>query len=228
MSLSDEMKAAEAAHDDDVTRLRKQPLFRNVSSAKTWSERVLGPLWCGALHLDDDIGICEALEMTDTMALILRLFGHAVHGKGNSKLPRISNWKPVVDGNVIRKPHALNKRNIGAIIGKSQSAVNDALGRFRGKTSKYERFFDRRLAYPVYVPTGIMLDVMFTLNLSFAFMLEDYLYAERVADSARLNDAPTNYKQKVWCREGKAEKLQTKSEPRQERINVGQEQRLSP
>ena len=214
----------EKAHRADVDRLKKQPRFRSISSAKTWSERVLGPLWCDALRLDDDIGICEALEMTDTMTLILRLFGHAIHGKGNSRLPRIANWAPVVDGNMIRQPHALSKRNIGAIIGRSQSAVNDALGRFRGKTSKYERFFDRRLAYPVYVPTGIMLDVMFTLNLSFAFMLEDYVYAERIADSARLNDAPTNHKQKVWCREAKSEKLQSTSEPHDEaKINVVQQ-----
>jgi len=223
--VSEQLKALETLHRADIELLKSCPDFKSAKRGRQWLEGLLAGLWRETLRIeDDDVPICDELEMTDTMVLILRLFCHAVHHKGRSKLPRISHWVPVLDGPTVRLPHAIAKRNIGAIIGKGQSAVDDAIGRFRGKQSRYERFFDKRLAYPAYVPTGIMLDVMFSLNLSFAFMYDDYMYAEGVADQARVSDAPTNHHQKIWCREARAATGNATSDPHEDvRVNVSVE-----
>lgn len=195
-------------YKENLSKLVKNGGYRSVPRARHYIEQHLAHLWRPRLDIDsDDDPLVDQLDFTPTMALVVHLFGKAVHHHGveRSKLPRLTKFMPVFDAHLekVRFPHAVAKNDIARLIGKSRSAVDDAIGRLRGKSERYARLFDKRMAHPLFVETGIMLDMMTEPNLSFAFMFEDYEYAERVADDARLNDAETVHKQKLWSHEAR-------------------------
>lgn len=204
-----DLSELQQAHKDEVAALVACKGYAKVSRAESYIETKLGPIWRPLLDLDDETPLVEQLDFTPTMSLAVHLFAKAVHKHGTTKLPVMMHWMPVVEGDHLRLPHAISKNDIAKIIGKSRSAVDEAIGRLRGKRERYEQLFDHRLACPLYVQTGIMLDVMTHPNLSFGFMFEDYETAHQLAEDARIRDGQTNNQQKVWCREA----LQTKTLP---------------
>ncbi len=204
--MSKNLETFNAMHRADVKTLADHGGYKKLRNADQYAEKVLASMWRPVLGIEsDDEPLVDQLGFTPTMTLVLHLFGRAVHNHGmkRSNMPVIRNWRPVYDrhSEKLRFPCAISKKDIAKIIGKSQSAVDDAVGRFRGKTDRYDVLYAKRVAHPLFVETGIMLDVMVEQNMSFSFMLEDYSYARRVAEDARLRDAETNYRQREWCSE---------------------------
>lgn len=201
-----ELEKFERAHKASVGALVRNGGYRSLKAAERYAEHHLAEMWRPVLRIDnDDLGIVDQLEFTPTMVLILHLFGKAVHHHGTerSKLPVIDAFMPIYDrySERVRFPRALSKASIASAIGKSRSAVNEAVSRLRAKNEKYERLYSQRVAYAMWGETGIMLDMMTHPNLSFSFMVEDYEYARRVAIDARLADSETVKKQQDWCSE---------------------------
>ncbi len=219
----EELRARDVAHAADVKMLIAHGGYAQLRKATQYVENKLSALWRPILGIeDDDESLVDQLGFTPTMTLILHLFGRAVHhhGAARSKLPLICTWTHVMDRDSQRPrfPLAISKNNIAKLIGKSRSAVDEAIQRFRGKQAKYEVLFDKRIAFPMFVETGIVLDIMAHPNLSFPFMLgiDDYTHAGKLAQDASLNDADTNHKQRAWCHESVNALLSTpefKSEP---------------
>lgn len=203
--MKKELLVFEARYKANIADLVDCGGYRLLKEAERYSDHHLGALWRRIVGIDnDDACLTDQLEFTPTMTLILHLFGKAVHhhGTARSRLPVISSWLPIAnDDGSLRFPHAIPKSDIARIVGKSRSAVDEAVARFRSKKERYEALFSKRVALAMFVETGIMLDVMTHANLSFSFMREDYEYAGHVARTARLNDAETIHKQQEWCSE---------------------------
>lgn len=195
----------EAQYKANVAALVDDGGYKSLKEAERYCDHHLGALWRRIMAIDnDDRCLTDQLEFTPTMTLILHLFGKAVHrhGTARSKLPVLGSWLPVVDASgSLRFPCAVPKNDIAKIIGKSRSAVDEAISRFRSKQERYESLFEKRVALAMFVETGIMLDVMTHANLSFSFMREDYEYAGQVARMARINDSRTLNQQQQWCSE---------------------------
>lgn len=196
----------DTCHRADIAVLADHGGYKKLRLAEQYTENVLSWLWRPVLGIEhDDEPLVDQLSFTPTMTLLIHLFGRAVHRHGTqrSKMPTIRHWRGVYDphAEALRFPRAISKRDIARVIGKSTSAVDDAVGRFRGKIERHEDLYAKRVAHPLWVETGIMLDLMVEPNLSFSFMLEDYSHAAKVVEEARLNDAVTNHRQREWCRE---------------------------
>lgn len=204
-----ELKKQEERHRADVKALADHGGYKLLRHAESYCDTHLARVWRPILKVvSDDEPLFDELDFTPTMILVLHLFSKAVHchAAERSKLPRIGAWRPVItESGSVRFPKAISKNDIAKIIGKSRSAVDDAVGRFRSKRN--DTLFSKRLAHALFVETGIMLDVTTHANLSFSFMLEDYEYAGMVAREAQLRDAETILKQKEWC----ADATRTKS-----------------
>ncbi len=199
-----DLKKIEEQHKLDVRKLADHGGYKIVRHAESYCESHLAKVWRPILGIETDDGpLFDQLKFTPTMTLILHLFGKAVHAHGaeRSKLPKISAWRPVITQGSERPrfPKAISKNDIAKIVGKSRSAVDDAVGRLRRGRDAAHDLFSCRLAHALFVETGIMLDVTTHANLSFSFMLEDYEYAATVAREAQLRDAETILKQKEWC-----------------------------
>jgi hypothetical protein len=210
MKATIELERMNAAHADDVARLAAHGGYRNEIVARRYIEKALAPIWRPVLKLANDGPLVDQLQFSPTVTLLLHLFGRANlhHGSKRARIPVMRHWRPVYDkqAGTLLSPRAIAKNDIAKIIGKRRGAVDAAVGHLRGKREKYRALFDKRIAYPLWVETGIVLDLMLEPNLSFSFMLEDYLHAGRVALDARLNDAEVIQRQQAWCGEGARDK----------------------
>lgn len=171
--------------------------YVNGRLAKVWRP------WLG-FEVDDD-PLSEELDLTPTMCLMLHFFARGVlhFGAQSSKAPLLprDRYMPFVDDSeILRRPRAVCKRDICKIIRRSMSAVEDSIGRLRGK-GKYEHIYAARLAFALYVDSGIMLDILTNPQALLSFEVDDYAYAKRLAKNAQLRDAETNEKQRVWSDE---------------------------
>lgn len=218
MTTKTDLDRLDVAHRVDVTNLAARGGFKKLSNAADYVEKTLAPLWRPLLDLDSGKPLVNQLRLTPTMTLILHLFGRAVHrrGRATSTTPFIQHWRPVYDKHAehVRFPCAISKADIAKIIGKGRHTVDEAIGNFRGKSERYGVLYAKRVAYPLWVETGIVFDLMVEPNLSFAFMLDDYTYAGKVALNARLNDAFTIHRQLEWCNEAARKQSPLQSVPR--------------
>lgn len=172
---------ARAEWREAVSELASRPYYKDQDKADNFFYTVVVPIWRSALHLGDmtPTDVMRALDVTPTMRLMLHFYGAAVLGHGLRGAPRLRHdvWPPLVTKDGLHFVHAVPKRDIGAIIGRNESAVDRAIDGFRGKRGKTGTvLYDARLAFPAPQATGIMLDGAFEMQLSlpFAYRVYDY------------------------------------------------------
>lgn len=222
MKETQEIRDARAAYRKQVEEIAESGEYMNVTKASGYVNRYIADGWRDSLGIEREGAppIEKTLGMSPTMLLILRLFCHAGHRIGsNGRGHVIRVWPPLYDRGAGQwrnpPPRAIAKRDIARMIGKGMTAVEKAIATFRGKRSGMDVFYEKRLAFPAFVDTGIMLDVVRAPQDSFesylirtgnhaasrAFARDDYEYMKRHADDARLGDADTVRKQKDWATE---------------------------
>lgn len=223
MSAPKEARKYEIAYQDDVATLADSGWYKKVDRANTYMIDHVARAWRVVGDVDDSPdSIASQLDMTPTMILIVHMFGRAVfrHGIGRFKAPTLDHWPPLWDRKAehLRFMKAIAKRDIARIIGKSISAVDEAISRFRGRGNDEPVFVRKKLAMPLYVDTGIMFNLCTSAQVVFPFMLEDYEYGKRHATDQYLAQAGTARKQSAFCGEAIASKqsmlsLPTAAEP---------------
>lgn len=171
--------------------------YVNERLAKVWRP------WLG-FNVEDD-QLSEELGLTSTTCMVLHLFGRGVlhFGCERTRAPEFPRDKyvPFLDENgVLRRPRAICRRDISKLIGRSISAIDSSIAGLRGK-GKHEQIYSKRLAFALYVDSGIMLDVLTNAQTLLTFEVDDYTYAKRLATNCRLRDAETNWKQTQWSDE---------------------------
>jgi hypothetical protein len=205
-----------ARWEKQVSEAVEDGYYKNLGRAEQYVTRWLLDAWELVIDLDDAESLIKHLEMTQTMILVVHFFARGVHNHGakRTKAPIFKTWLPVDDQNgdaaTRRFLRAVPKRDIARLIGKSKSAVDDAIDAFRGKPHRktkercesHAAFTEKKLAHPLCVDTGIMLDIMTEPQTAFCFMFEDYAYAKRFAKDSQMATAPTYHQQVVHCDEG--------------------------
>jgi hypothetical protein len=207
----DAFQLSKQRHEERVAALEASGRYAEIGRARKYLETRLGTSWRSVLHLDEESTIQDQLGMNDTMILMVHLFARGVLRRMVGK-----NMPVIVDGEYplvwsekrLIGARAISKRNIARIIGKSPNQVQVAIDKLR-KHPSFERIYDLRIVHPMFMTTGIMLDVMTEANLSFSFMVEEYSYAKLVAFKARIDDAIANDRQTEWCAHALKEKRST-------------------
>lgn len=196
----EQAKRAEEQHKlmwkEQVDILVKSGWYKSADAASKFFVRRLHEMWAHeiaatGIEIDDETSLEKLLGLTPTMLLLIHLFAYGYsenrrYLKLSGKSPSIQVWPPFRQGAVVHMFHAIPKRDIAKIVGKSQGAVEDALSRFRGRGSS-ELIRDLSLVQPIAINTGVMLDVRLSKQLSFCFMREDYergkVYASKQSES---------------------------------------------
>ena len=204
--MNDEAAFHAAMYADDVTRLVAGGRYQNTNAAVRFVEDQLGPIWRPVLGIDNTVRLVDHLALTGTMVGMFHFFGRGVLGYGSrrSQWPRLLHWRAVVDPETGANqfPRAVTKRDIARIIDRSPSAVTIAIAQLRGKRLAHARYgvlFEKLLAHPLYVETGIMLDLATSFNHELGFHIDEYWSAQYAAQNARIRDMETNRRQAVWC-----------------------------
>lgn len=199
--MKDDLVAtSKAAYLADVAALKEHGGYKKITTARQYIEKRLAHLWRPILGIEDeDEALVDQLGFSKTQTLLIHLYGRGVHRHGNERrqIPEMHEYCMIYDvaAEARRRPRAICTNDIARIIGKSQSAVKRSIKSLR----EHDVLVERRVAYPLFVDSGIMLDLMVAQQSSFGFMYEDYHFAKRVAVDARLADAPTLQKQLSWC-----------------------------
>jgi hypothetical protein len=201
-----EFKRHEVAWRAQVEAIAASGFYADATRARRYIEKHIAPVWRPILCADDPAApVDQILRMNDTMVMMLHLFARAYHrhGIGRSKTHLLECWLPLFDpfSDRILFLRAISKADTGLMIGRSKSAVERAIDRFRGKKVRDDFFYEKRLAWPSYIETGIMLDIATELQTSILLTYPEYAHAHAHAKDADLADAPTNFKQRVWCAE---------------------------
>ncbi len=196
-----ELEAAFARECKAMTRCGR---YKVVRDARKYVESTLGAYWRSMLHLDRDASVGDLLGLTDTQCLLFHLFGRGVLNKGRSALPTVRTFLPVKDdsGNALQL-RALPKSVIADVIGRKSGQVRHAIDALRGKSerarNKHGVLLTNDLAFPLFVPTGVMLDFALSRQRVFPFEEPDYEFAKMWARSSAENDRPLQAAQQSYC-----------------------------
>lgn len=178
--------------------------YKDLGRAERYIDKRLGDVWRAILHVAPDDNLMKTLGLSPAMKLVVHLFALGVLGfeSNKYKAPHIQNFIPTGDPNAPFRCRAIPKRDIARLIGKGPSAVDRAIGALRGSQGACEAIFANRLAVPVFTETGIMLDVMKSLQISLGFELYEYQHGKMVAEDQRINQSVTLLKQREHCDAG--------------------------
>lgn len=207
--------------------------YKNPRDAVRYVEKTIGKHWRQILQLDVGDSIVAALGLTETQCLIIHLFGRGVLQKGKTEVPVVRSFVPVNHNGAHLPLRAVPQRLIGHIIARSKGQVRHALDGFRGKSEPARRahalLLDHGLVFPLFVPTGIMLDVSLSRQRQFAFMEPDYEFAKWHATKTALDDRETQVKQIAHC-DVRLSTIKRRTEESLRRHNDGQnvEQTVEP
>lgn len=158
---------------EQVDLIASRPYYKDQDRAEKFFFEVVTPIWRHVLGLPADMHprqVMATLHVSPTMVLMLHFFGVAVLGKGGQRAPRITCWPPHVANGRMSFLRAVPKKDIAAIVGKTDGSVTSAIACLRGQKGKTGTvLFDKRLVFPAPLATGIMMDGAFEMQLSLPF-----------------------------------------------------------
>lgn len=200
------LKERETTWKSQVKVMADGGYYKSQKAANVFFNERLARAWREVMRFQDDDAILEdTLGLTPTMLLMLHLFCKAYQPNRRvivpkAKAPVFECWPPAPDG---RTFHAVPKRDIAKIIGKSVSSVENALTRFRGKgCPEADLIKVWSLAVPIAIPSGIMLDCKLSPQACFTFMYEDYAVGKTYAQRAAIQQCETYDMQAAHCEAG--------------------------
>lgn len=195
-------------YEADVVRqvgeISSSGYYRKVTRAEGWIERRLRRVWAPLVGLttEDDL-LSEELGMAPTDILIVHFFGAGILRFGSTKsAPALTAFRPIFDpvADMVRfGVRSVAKGDLAKIVGKSRSAVDASIHRLRHGNRATDVFYAKKLAVPMFVPTGILLDLATSVQCTFRYAEEDYAYAEQHARDSKNAIAPTLLRQIEHC-----------------------------
>lgn len=193
-----------AEYKTNIGELADSKYYANLARATGYIERNLRKVWAPlAKQLDnEDDPIAVQLSMAPTDILVVHFYAAGLLRFGTKKTnaPELSKFVPIFDdvADMVRfGVRAVAKVDLARVIGKGKSAVDDSIRRLRHGNKSTDAFYEKKLAVPLFVPTGIMLDVATSMQCSFPS--EDYAYAKRHAEVVKIHSAPTLLRQTEYC-----------------------------
>lgn len=197
-------KSARDAWKTQAVTIAADGYFKDDTRAANYFDNVLAPLWRSRLNAPDSENLIKILRLTPTMLAILHLVGVAQHDTYNpgarqrrpKGCPIFDRWSPAIKTSPpgVTCYRAIPQIDLALMIDRRLDTVSESLRRFRGKGGVTEYHLSK-LAVVLSIDAGIMIDGLFSAQLSFPFTREEFQHAREYA----LNQRQANGD--VWTRQ---------------------------